>query len=178
MNGRMTPATLAGCFELALRFRTIERAAVVSWADDQIADNDRPDLWLIELSTAKEQEIESRLRDCLGSRDEAEALNQFLGHVTRLWNTDNLSIGELRGIAWSLHCDDLLPTHDGEADWGCVLEVEGEGLDEGWISESRFRKYASESLEQYQGFTEFADLLATLENARREQGAATNPGTA
>ncbi len=89
---------------------------MIAWADQQIAQSAKPPMWLIELSTAPGREIESDSVDVPGERDSAKALNCFLGHVAKLWDSGALTIGELRGIAWELHCAEVLPASEVEAD--------------------------------------------------------------
>ena len=160
----MTVATLASAFRWALRFGVIERREVIKWADDQIAEQDDPDYWFIEVSTSQQRDLEGRLSEAPGGLDEQDALNQFLGLVHQQWHQSQLMIGALRGIGWVLHCDGLLESPEGEGDWGVALECIGEELDEGWSTEADFREYASKSLQHYVAFTELSEVVARIRN--------------
>ena len=138
---------------LGIRFHVLPVSSIVTWADHMIEAGDIPANWLMDLATAKDGETaDASLRQVPGEAQPRVPMNLFLALVRRLWSKGQLTIGQVRGIGWLLHCESALPTSKGQADWGVVLEVEGEGLDEGWCTEDSLRQSIDEKLSEYSEF--------------------------
>ena len=141
---------LAEFARLGLRFRVVAPASIVAWADGIIASGDIPEPWLIDLALAtKPDAIEDALEQVPGEPQTDLAIRLFLALVLRRWRSGSLTIGDIRGIGWLLHCESALPTLDGQADWGVCLEVECEELDNGWRTEDDLRASIDEKLAEY-----------------------------
>ena len=95
------------------------------------------------------ESIEIALRHVPGEPHADLAIRLFLALVCRQWRSGRLSIGHVREIGWSLHCESALPTLDGQADWGVCLEVECEELDSGWHTDDDLRASIEQKLAQY-----------------------------
>jgi len=164
MQGDISYSTLATCFLWSLKFglEIIERHEVIAWADQLILAQDEPEFWLIDLSTSPLDDIESKLLERSDGLADHEALNQFLGYVSQLWENGEITVGSLRSIGWNLHCEGVIEWTDESADWGVTLECIGEELEEGWIAESTFREFASESLQRYKPFIDFSEVMNDL----------------
>jgi hypothetical protein len=155
---------LAEFARLGLRFHILTPSAVVEWADRLIAESDVPAPWVIDLSLSRPNDVEDRLRRVPGEPQLDMATRLFLGLVRRRWREGRLTIGEVRGIGWSLHCDLALPAPGGRADWGVCLEAEGEEFDQGWRTEADLRESIEEKLAQY------ADIESWLPNWVEKRG--------
>ncbi len=108
---------LAEFASLSLRFRILPLSSVTTWADGIIAETDCSAPWLIDLAMADDVEsIENALRLVPGEPHADLAIRLFLALVCRQWRSGRLSIGHVRKIGWSLHCDLALPSLDGQAD--------------------------------------------------------------
>ncbi|MEI8379855.1 MAG: hypothetical protein WCJ09_06990 [Planctomycetota bacterium] len=141
---------LAEFARLGLRFHILPLSSVTTWADGIIAETNFPAPWLIDLAMADDMEsIENALRHVPGEAQADLAIRLFLALVCRQWRSGNLSIGYVREIGWSLHCESALPSLDGQADWGVCLEVECEELDAGWRTEDDLRASIEQKLAQY-----------------------------
>lgn len=141
---------LAEFARLGLRFRILTLSSVTAWADGLIAETDCPAPWLIDLALADNTEsIENALKHVPGEAQADLAIHLFLAMVCRQWRSGRLSIGHVRKIGWSLHCESALPTLDGQIDWGVCLEVECEELDAGWRTEDDLRASIEQKLAQY-----------------------------
>ena len=136
---------------LGLRFRIPATASVVEWADGIVAAGDASPSWVIDLALAKPNTVEDALKRVPGETQADLPIRLFLALVRRRWQSGRLSIGDVRGIGWLLHCESALPTPDGQSDWGVCLEVEGEELDEGWRTEADLCISIDEKLAEYSG---------------------------
>jgi hypothetical protein len=136
---------------LALRFRLLAPPSIVAWADALIPDRDIPEPWLIDLALAKPDTIDDSLRRVPCDAQGDLPMRLFLALLHRRWHSGTLTIGDVRGIGWLLHCERALPAEAGQADWGVCLEVEGEELDAGWRTEDDLRASIDEKLAEYFG---------------------------
>jgi hypothetical protein len=140
---------LAEFFMLALRFHILPPSAVIDWADRTIADGDIPAPWIIELALSKPKSVVDALRRVPGEAYAGLPTRLLLDLVRRRWRSGRLTVGDVRGIGWSLHCDLALPASGAQADWGACLEAEGEELDAGWRTEDDLRVSIDEKLAAY-----------------------------
>lgn len=149
-----THKDLAEFARLGLRF--LAPASIVAWADGLIAGGGIAAPWLIDLALATPGTIEDALKHVSGEMDGDLPTRLFLALVRRHWRSGSLTIGDVRGIGWMLHCESTLLEPDGQADWGACLEAEGDELDQGWRTEDDLRMSIDEKLAEY------ADLEACL----------------
>jgi hypothetical protein len=152
---------LAEFARLGLRFQVLPLSSIVAWADIMILEGDIPDNWLMDLATVKDGlTADSLLRQLPGESQFQLPLCLLLALVHRRWRAGQLTIGQVRGIGWDLHCESVLPKPDGQGDWGVCLEVEGEEFDEGWRTENSLRKSIDETLSVYSEFEQFIPAWA------------------
>ena len=146
---------------IGLRFQVLPLSSVVAWADIMILEGDIPDNWLMDLATAKDGlTADSLLRQLPGESQFQLPVCLFLALVRRRWRAGQLTIGQVRGIGWTLHCESALAKPDGQADWGVCLEVEGEEFDEGWRTKNSLRISIEEKLAVYSEFEQFIPTWA------------------
>jgi|HubBroStandDraft_4_1064222.scaffolds.fasta_scaffold125761_1 hypothetical protein len=135
----------------ALRFKLIEAAKVVSWADELIADSKSPPPWMVDLSLVDKSDPHATLvllRQVPGEPNLEESLDLLNGLVLREWRNGRLTIGEVRGIGWVLYMDNV--ERPDSSKWGVVVECKGEEMDNGYLSEAQLRDVIDNQLARFE----------------------------
>ena len=135
----------------ALRFKLIEAAKIVAWADALIAESELPAPWMIDLSLVDKSDPHAvlvLLRQVPGEPNLQESLGLLNGLVSREWRNGRLTIGEVRGIGWMLYMDNV--ERPDFSKWGVVVECQGEELDAGYLSEAELRGVIDKELVRFQ----------------------------
>ncbi len=106
--------------------------------------------WMINISLATQQDADWHLQKV----PDDEQMDIFVPILCAIllirWRSGEVSIGAVRSLGWELHMANLLPdSKDGFANWGVILEVQSESLDEAWGSEAEIRILISSLLDRY-----------------------------
>jgi hypothetical protein len=135
----------------ALRFKVIEAAKIVSWADELIANSESPAPLMIDLSLVDNSDPHSilvLLRQVPGEPNLEESLDLLNGLVLREWRNGRLTIGGVRGIGWVLYMDNV--ERPDSSKWGVVVECKGEEMDDGYLSEAHMRDLIDHELARFE----------------------------
>lgn len=144
--------TLADFARIALEHQLVSIAAVRSWGDSLIESMDVATPWMIDIAFLKPKFASYVLARVPGTSEPAKSAALVCALLHRRWQQNSVGIQTVRRIGWKLHLEDLLETHHKEnanGNWGVTLEVECEGLSEGWRSESEVRDFVREALSRY-----------------------------
>ena len=135
----------------ALRFKLIEAAKIVSWADALIAESEFPAPWMIDVSLVDKSDAHAilvLLRQVPGEPKLQDSLALLSALVLREWRSGRLTIGEVRGIGWVLYMDNV--ERPDSSKWGVVVECQGEELDAGYLSEAELRGVIDKELARFE----------------------------
>lgn len=135
----------------AIEFNLVAPAAVVVWADEMIAAGDVPPPWLLDLAlvdTHDESAVMLALRAVPGVPDRDLTFALVGGLVLGRWRANCLTIGDVRGIGWRLYRREF-EDHD-TRHWGVNIELEGEALDDGHLTQGQMRAVIDRELAAYE----------------------------
>jgi hypothetical protein len=142
---------LADCASYALRFKLIEPAKIVAWADALIAESELPAPWMIDLSLVDKSDPHAvlvLLRQVPGEPKLQDSLALLSALVLREWRSGRLTIGEVRGFGWELYR--IYPERLDLTEWGVVVECKGEELDAGYMSDAEMRGVIENELGRFE----------------------------
>jgi hypothetical protein len=150
---------LAEFARLALAYELLTVSEIRQWGDLLLLSSDDPANWMIEVSLINPENAYQVLKAVPGRSDDRRTAELTCVILTVRWKSGQADIHTVRRVGWDFHLLELLPEID-QTDWGVVLEVECEGLSEGWRTESEVKDLINESLAQYQALaTELPDWV-------------------
>lgn len=134
----------------ALRFRLLDPAKVVAWADAMIDEVDIARPWMMDLSLANPNdpdELRAALKSVPGTPNPSQSLRLLSALVLREWREGRLTFDRLRGIGWQLHGDGFPP---GARDWGLHVEVTGEDYDNHFMTGEELDRWIESELREFE----------------------------
>ncbi len=141
--------TLAEFARIALSYDLLTISEIREWGDSLLLSAADPVNWMIEISLIDPENADQVLKTVPGSLNENRTADLVCAILTVRWKSAQANIATVRQVGWDFHVLELLPEID-QTDWGVVLEVDCEGLSEGWRTESEVRDLINKSLSQYQ----------------------------
>src|SRR5687768_13830818 len=135
----------------AIHLDLLKPAQVVVWADLLIAECQMPPVWMIDLALVDPLDphaVIMALRGVPGESHSDHTIALLNGLVFREWQRGNLTIGQVRGIGWTLFRKEF--EERDLTQWGVVVECNGEYLDEGYLSEDDMRDLIDGELAKFE----------------------------
>lgn len=149
------PKIIAEFARIAIEYDLLSTNGVRLWGDSLLKQVDESPLWMIEIAMISPRKANRVLASVPGSPNSQKSAELTFALLQRKWQEKKVSIETVRRVAWNFHLADLVPLSANEtSNWGLILEIECEGLDEGWRSKSDIGKLITESLLRYNQIAE------------------------